>query len=150
MVRALAWVAVASAVVAVVALSVLPVPGRYNVQVSTSTTEVSLLLTTYFTIGSASGHVTGQSTVLDWSGWLAGFTSPTLSATFTETVQLGGESSSKTVSQLLPTLPTNTNLGATNTFTLTYVPQGEQVGSVTLYENGSPIAEGSFSVCVGC
>lgn len=143
------WIAVAAAV-AVAALSFTPLPGRYNVQVTVSTEEISLLVTTYFQINSAGARVTGSSTVLDWGAWFGGFTSPTLSATFSETVTLGGVSSTKSVTQFLPTLPTNTNLGATDTFSLAYVPQGQQSGTVTLTENGSPVATDTFSLCVGC
>ncbi len=135
------------------AASFVPIPGYCNVSVSVTNFELSVVVGTEFEIQSISPSVTGKATALDWGGWLpAGFAWATLGGTFTERVTVGPASTSKSETQLVPSLPylNGAQLTATDSYSLAYVPVGQQPISVTLSEGSSVVAMGSSSLNVGC
>lgn len=150
-----AWVWLAVGIVAagaLVGLSVVPLPGYCNVSVTVTNSEVPVLVGEYFTISSVNPSVSGRATALDWGGWLpAGFAWATVGSQFTEKVSVGPSSTQKAETQLLPSLPTGSSeLQADDTFSLAYVPAGEQPVTVTLDAGSTVVATGSSSINVGC
>jgi hypothetical protein len=146
------WVVVAIAV-AVAALSIIPYPNAYNVQVNVTSHELSFVLFNEFGIDSVSGSTTGTSPILDWSTWGLGFGLPAIAATFVMTVCIEQtHCGSKSRGEWFPTVPIVNGAQATalDEFTIGYVPSGcNQPISVTLTQSGSTVASGSGSVNVG-
>lgn len=148
------WVAlVIVAVLVVVGLSVAPYPGHCNVKVTVGATQLALIITTYFSINSVNAQSAGTSTILDWSAWLAGFGSPSLTATFSMTVTAdSGQSVTKSETQLFPSVPlvNGQSLTASDTFMLGQVPTGTHAFNVALKQGSAQVASGSGSTTVGC
>src|SRR5579859_4679887 len=120
-------------VLVVVSLSVAPYPGHCNVAVQVNVTELSLLVTTYFNIASASATTTGPAQILDWSAWLAGFGNAALSAQFSMTVTAdSGQSNQKSETQWFPSVPfvNGATYSASDTFHLAQVPTGSHSFSI--------------------
>lgn len=138
------------ALLTVGALIVIPLPNQYNVKVTVVSTEVPLVIATYFQINSVDAKVSGQATVLDVGALsLAG---PALQATFSMTVCVGSQCTTASSSQWFPSVPivNGAQVTATNTFTVGYVPGGQQHVTATLYQNGQSVASGDSSICVAC
>ncbi len=140
-------------VLVVVGLSVAPYPGHCNVAVEVNVTEISLVLTTYFNIAGASATTTGPAQILDWTGWLAGFSSPALSAQFTMTVTAdSGQTTQKSETQWFPSVPfvNGATYSASDTFHLSQVPTGPHSFTIVLTQSGQTVATGSTQAQVSC
>lgn len=145
------------AVITIVALgsflaaSLYPIQNEYNVKVTVGTTELSLLVTTYFQVTGISGVTTGQSTLLNWGGYGLGFAPPVLDAIYTLTVCVGGQCGSIHGNQFAPSVPlvNGATYSASNVVFVGYVPGGEQPITVALSQNGQQVASGSGTMCVG-
>lgn len=145
-------IAILAGFVVVGALSFIPLPNTFNVDVKVTSSEVPLVVATLFSINSVSGSTLGSATIVDWGGVGLGFAWGSLQSTFSMTVCVGnGHCSTKTASQWFPSLPNGqSSVSATNDFIIGYVPGGQAPISVTLTDNGQTVATGSGSMCVGC
>jgi hypothetical protein len=145
-------IAVGVGFVLVAILSFVPVPNEYNVTVSVSSYEVGVLVGTIYGISGVSGSTTGPATVIDWTAIGLAFAFG-ISGSFTMTVCLNGPSShctSKSQDQWFASVPIlGSQVTATNSFQLAYVPSGSYSISVTLTDNGANPATGSGSMTVG-
>lgn len=142
-----------TAVIIIGVLSFVPYPNTYNVQVSVTSSELSLLIVSDYNIVSVNGQTTGQSAILDWSAFGLGLTGPSLVSGFTMQVCVGqSHCASKSATVWFPTLPiiSGQSIEATDVFTIGYVPGGNQPISVSLTDGGNQVASGTGSLCVGC
>ena len=148
------WIlAAVGTALALVLLSVIPLPWlgvhECNVATTVSMTEVQVVLVSYYQVNSVSPVVSGPSTIINWAA--LGFTFLQVSAQFKLTVSLSnGQSATASETKFLPSLPTNTNLGVTDTLTIGYVPAGSYAVTATLTDNGQSVGSGSGSINVGC
>lgn len=145
----MAWIWAVVGIVALVGvLSFTPYPGHCNVEVTSQVFEVPAIITQYFQITGTSAQTTGQSTILDWSAWLAGFAPPALQGEFRLVLSSdSGQSATLSSGEILPTLQGGI---ATDSATLAYVPAGAHVFSAILTENGDTVASSSTSLQVSC
>lgn len=148
------WVWIVSGVAALILLlSFAPLPGYYNVTVRVSTYEVGVLVGTVFGVDGVSGGSVSPATVLDWQGFGLGF-SWGLSQSWTMRVCLTDSAhticTQKSASQWFGSVPVlGSQVTATNSFELAYVPSGHYTIDATLTGNGGQSASGSGSVTVG-
>jgi hypothetical protein len=113
--------------------------------------QIGVVVGTVFGISGVSGSTAGQSTILDWAAWTAGFTGFQLTASFKMTVCLnpGNYCASKSATDWFTTIPIlGGQVTASNTFLVGYVPAGSYTISAQLLDSGQDVADGSGQVTI--
>jgi hypothetical protein len=151
--------AVVGGVIAVIAvfaaLSLVPAPALvgYNVSVQTTLSETCLLGICSYSVQSVQASTSGPATVLDWSGWFGvtlGLGACAFSCQYKVVASTnGGQTATASESKFLGNVA-DFNKQDSQSFSIAYVPGGQNQVTVTLYLNGASEAVGSATLCVGC